>query len=386
MSRFDEIIDRRGTDSYKWDTTAPGVTPMWVADMDFRTAPCIIEALKRRVERGVFGYTAVPERYYRAIRHWFERRHGWIIDTDKTIYTPGVVPALSAIIKAMTRPGDKIICQTPAYNCFFSSIRNNGCILAANPLAGSEGEGFSIDYDNLENLASDPAAKLLILCNPHNPSGRVWTADELQRVADICLRHDMFVISDEIHCELTYPGHDYTPFATVAPEGLRWAACFSPSKAFNIAGLQIANILACNEDIMARIDRAVNDNEVCDVNPFGVIATVEAYENGAEWLDELRDYLWGNYQYLKSVFSILPQYPVAELQGTYLVWLNISASGMSADQLEALLEDRAAVRPASGSIYGSNDHLRINIACPRSVLANALDRMVPVLEAVSVVK
>lgn len=386
MSRFDEIINRRGTNSYKWDTTAPGVTPMWVADMDFRTAPCIIEALKRRVEHGIFGYTAVPERYYRAIRHWFERRHGWTIDTDKIIYTPGVVPALSAIIKAMTRPGDKIICQTPAYNCFFSSIRNNGCILAANPLAGSEAEGFSIDYDNLENLASDPAAKLLILCNPHNPSGRVWTADELQRVADICLRHDIFVISDEIHCELTYPGHDYTPFATVAPQELRWAACFSPSKAFNIAGLQIANILACNEDVRACIDRAVNDNEVCDVNPFGVTATVEAYENGADWLDELRDYLWGNYQYLKNAFSILPQYPVAELQGTYLVWLNISASGMSADQLEALLEDRAAVRPASGSIYGSDDHMRINIACPRSVLAGALDRMIPILEEVSVVK
>lgn len=386
MSRFDEIIDRRGTDSYKWDTTAPGVTPMWIADMDFRTAPCIIEALKRRVEQGIFGYTAVPERYYRAIRHWFERRHGWIIDTDKIICTPGVVPALSAIIKAMTRPGDKVICPTPAYNCFFSSIRNNGCILAANPLAGSETEGFSIDYDNLENLAGDPDTKLLILCNPHNPSGRVWTADELHRVADICLRHDIFVISDEIHCELTYPGHDYTPFATVAPGGLRWAACFSPSKAFNIAGLQIANILACNEDIMARIDRAVNDNEVCDVNPFGVIATVEAYENGAEWLDELRDYLWDSYQYLKDAFSILPQYPVAELQGSYLAWLNISASGMCADKLEALLEGRAAVRPASGSIYGSDDHLRINIACPRSVLAGALDRMIPVLEAVSVVK
>lgn len=380
MSRFDEIIDRRGTNSYKWDTTAPGVTPLWVADMDFRTAPCIIEALKRRVEHGIFGYTAVPDQYYRAIERWFEQRHGWKPDTANIIYTPGVVPALSAIIKAMTRPGDKVICQTPAYNCFFSSIRNNGCSLAANPLAGSDSEGYRIDYDNLELLASDPAARVLLLCNPHNPSGRVWTADELRRVADICLRHDVFVISDEIHCELTYPGHDYTPFATVAPEGLRWATCFSPSKAFNIAGLQIANTLACDSHVRAKIDRAVNDNEVCDVNPFGVIATIEAYTHGAAWLDELRDYLWKNYLLLKDTFNALPQYHVAKLEGTYLAWVDIAASGMNPDRLEAYLEREAGVRVASGSIYGDNSHIRINLACPRQVLADALGRIISALK------
>lgn len=386
MNLFDEIIDRRGTDSYKWDTTAAGVTPMWVADMDFRTAPCIIEALKRRVEHGIFGYTAVPQRYYRAIHTWFEQRHGWNMNTDNIIYTPGVVPAISAIIKAMTNPGNKVICQTPAYNCFFSSVRNNGCIFAANPLAGSESHGFTIDYDNLESLASDPQSRVLLLCNPHNPSGRVWTADELRRVADICLRHDIFVISDEIHCELTYPGHDYTPFATVAPHGLRWAVCFSPSKAFNIAGLQIANILACDKEIRSSIDRAVNDNEVCDVNPFGVIATIEAYENGSKWLDELRHYLSYNYHLVKDRFKALPQYPIADLQGTYLVWINISASGLSADSMEALLEEKAAVRVASGSIYGSDSHLRLNIACPRAVLAKNLDKMIPVMESLFVGK
>lgn len=386
MNLFDEIIDRRGTDSYKWDTTAAGVTPMWVADMDFRTAPCIIEALKRRVEHGIFGYTTVPQLYYRAIHTWFEQRHGWNMNTNNIIYTPGVVPAISAIIKAMTNPGNKVICQTPAYNCFFSSIRNNGCIFAANPLAGSESHGFTIDYDNLESLASDPESRVLLLCNPHNPSGRVWTADELRRVADICLRHDIFVISDEIHCELTYPGHDYTPFATVAPHGLRWAVCFSPSKAFNIAGLQIANILACDKEIRSVIDRAVNDNEVCDVNPFGVIATIEAYENGSKWLDELRHYLSYNYHLVKDRFKALPQYPIADLQGTYLVWINISASGLSADNMEALLEEKAAVRVASGSIYGSDNHLRLNIACPRAVLAKNLDRIIPVMESLFVGK
>ncbi len=386
MSLFDEIIDRRGTDSYKWDTTAPGVTPMWVADMDFRTAPSIIEALQRRVDHGIFGYTAVPDSYYRAIKRWFERRHQWTMDTGNIIYTPGVVPALSAIIKAMTNPGDKVICQIPAYNCFYSSIRNNGCILTPNRLAGSEDDGFTIDYENLEALAADPDTRLLLLCNPHNPSGRVWTADELRRVADICLRHDLFVISDEIHCELTYPDHDYTPFATVAPHGLRWAACFSPSKAFNIAGLQIANTLACDETTRTLIDRAVNDNEVCDVNPFGVIATIEAYENGERWLDELRGYLWGNYMYLKDAFNALPQYPVADLQSTYLVWVNIAASGISSDRLEEILREKAAVRVASGGIYGSDSHLRINIACPRKILADALHRIIPVLKSVSVVE
>lgn len=386
MNRFDEIINRRDTDSYKWDTTAPGVIPMWVADMDFRTAPCIIDALRQRVEHGIFGYTAVPERYYRAIHTWFVQRHGWDMNTDNIIYTPGVVPALSAIIKAMTIPGDKVICQTPAYNCFFSSVHNNGCIFAANPLAGSESDGFTIDYDNLEAHAADPGARVLLLCNPHNPSGRVWTADELRRVADICLRHDIFVISDEIHCELTYPGHDYTPFAIVAPKGLRWATCFSPSKAFNIAGLQIANILACDNDIRTKIDRAVNDNEVCDVNPFGVIATIEAYENGSEWLDELRHYLSDNYHLVKDRFKVLPQYPIAELQGTYLVWVNISASGMNADSVAALIEENAAVRVASGSIYGSDCHLRINIACPRAVLALILEKIVHVLKSLSISK
>jgi len=385
MSRFDEINNRRGTNSYKWDTTTEGVIPMWVADMDFRTAPCIVDALKGRVEQGIFGYTAVPDEYYRSIHDWFERRHGWNMNTGNIICTPGVVPALSAIIKAMTRPGDKIICQTPAYNCFFSSIRSNSCILAANPLAGSEIDGYRFDYENLEKLAADPTAKLMILCNPHNPSGRVWTAEELRRVADICRRNDVFVLSDEIHCELTYRGHDYTPFATIAPDGLKWAICFSPSKAFNIAGLQIANTLACDDIIRSKIDRAVNDNEVCDVNPFGVIASIQAYVNGSEWLDELREYLWDNYMCLKDKFKSLPQYPVAELEGTYLIWVNISSSGLKANDIESILEEEAAVRVASGNIYGDDCHIRINIACPRTVLAKALDRIIMVLSRLSAV-
>ena len=386
---FDEIINRRGTNSYKWDTTAPGVDAMWVADMDFRTAPCITEALRRRVEQGIFGYTFVPDEYYRATVGWFSRRHRWTIDPTHIIYTSGVVPAVSAIIKGMTRPGDKVIVQTPAYNCFFSSIRNNGCQLSANRLRYENGV-YSIDFEDLERRAADPEAKVLLLCNPHNPSGRVWTRAELERVADIAMRNGLFVISDEIHCELTYEGHDYTPFASLGEDiARRCAVCVSPSKAFNIAGLQIANIIAADSEVRRKIDRAINDNEVCDVNPFGVIATIEAYTNGEEWLDALRKYLWGNYVVLRDFFHReLPSYPVTDLEGTYLAWIDCSAAEIGADKLERLLEKEAKVRLNAGTMYGDGgeDFLRINLACPRELIEKALPRIARVLKNQEAVK
>lgn len=386
---FDEIINRRGTNSYKWDTTAPGVDAMWVADMDFRTAPCITEALRRRVEQGIFGYTFVPDEYYRATVGWFSRRHRWTIDPTHIIYTSGVVPAVSAIIKGMTRPGDKVIVQTPAYNCFFSSIRNNGCQLSANRLRYENGV-YSIDFEDLERRAADSEAKVLLLCNPHNPSGRVWTRAELERVADIAIRNGLFVISDEIHCELTYEGHDYTPFASLGEDiARRCAVCVSPSKAFNIAGLQIANIIAADSEVRRKIDRAINDNEVCDVNPFGVIATIEAYTNGEEWLDALRKYLWGNYVVLRDFFHReLPSYPVTDLEGTYLAWIDCSAAEIGADKLERLLEKDAKVRLNAGTMYGDGgeNFLRINLACPRELIEKALPRIARVLKNQEAVK
>ena len=275
---FDTIVPRRGTNSYKWDTPEEeNVLPMWVADMDFRTAPAIIDALQKRVEHGIFGYTKVPETYYDAVVRWFESRHRWQIDPRWIIYTSGVVPALSAIIKALTAPGDKVIVQTPAYNCFYSSIRNDGCELSANNLIYRDGR-YMIDFDDLAAKAADPKAKILLLCNPHNPVGRVWTPEELRHIGDICLRNGVFVVADEIHCELTYEGHDYTPFASLSERFQQNSTtCVSPSKAFNLAGLQIANIIAVDDDVRRRIDRAININEVCDVNPFGVIATITAY-------------------------------------------------------------------------------------------------------------
>lgn len=380
---FDEIVPRRGTNSYKWDTPAEGVLPMWVADMDFRTAPCVIDALRRRVEHGIFGYVKVPQSYYDAVINWFSTRHGVRFERDRFIYTSGVVPAISAVIKALTRPGDKVIVQPPVYNCFFSSIRNNGCEMLPNPLL-HDGLSWKMDFDDLETKAADPGAKVMILCNPHNPAGRVWTEEELRRAGEICLRNNVFVISDEIHCELTYPGHDYTPFASLGEEfRLHSATCISPSKAFNIAGLQIANIIAYDREILARIDRAININEVCDVNPFGVEATVAAYSpEGADWLDALRGYLYDNYMTVKAFFSErIPQYPVTELEGTYLVWIDISASLMNADELTERLLDEQKLMVNSGAMYGpgGENFIRLNIACPRSLLLDALERLERVL-------
>lgn len=381
---FDTIVPRRGTNSYKWDTPEEeNVLPMWVADMDFRTAPAIIDALQKRVEHGIFGYTKVPETYYDAVVRWFESRHRWQIDPRWIIYTSGVVPALSAIIKALTAPGDKVIVQTPAYNCFYSSIRNDGCELSANNLIYRDGR-YMIDFDDLAAKAADPKAKILLLCNPHNPVGGVWTPEELRHIGDICLRNGVFVVADEIHCELTYEGHDYTPFASLSERFQQNSTtCVSPSKAFNLAGLQIANIIAVDDDVRRRIDRAININEVCDVNPFGVIATITAYNGGGEWLDALRKYLRGNYEYLCHFFAErLPQYPVLPLEGTYLVWIDCRALGIGSDATTLRLQEQQKLMVNSGTMYGPRGEgfIRLNIACPRALLADGLERMARVLE------
>lgn len=382
---FDEIVNRRGTNSVKWDEAKEeGVIPMWVADMDFKAAPCILEALKKRVEHGVFGYTIVPDCYYESIISWFERRHQWHIERDWIIYTSGVVPAISAIIKALTEPGDKVLVQTPVYNCFFSSIRNNGCTIAENALV-RKGNSYEIDFDDFERQAADEKTKVFLLCNPHNPAGRVWTPEELSRMNDICLRHGVKVIADEIHCELVMPGHVFTPFAAISK------ACQdncittnSPTKSFNIAGLQIANIITSNAEDRQKIDRAININEVCDVNPFGVIALQAAYNEGEDWIDQLNAYLWENYQALKTFFKDnLPQLEVIDLEGTYLVWVNVRATGMTGNELTDKLLKEGKVFVNRGTMYGKTtgeDYIRINIAMPRSLMLEGLKRMKDVID------
>ena len=372
--------DRIGTGSYKWDEY-PGTIPLWVADMDFATAPCIIDALRRRVEHGVFGYTLVRDEYYEALTRWFARRHGYTFTRADVIYTSGVVPALSAIIKALVRPADGVIVMTPVYNGFFSSIRNNGCRIVECPLVpepvGDSEFTYRIDFDALSRLAADPSNTMLLLCNPHNPGGRVWTPAELARVRDICAANGVQVVSDEIHCELTMPGYTYTPYGTIDPQAI---TCVSPSKAFNTAGLQIANIICHSPEKRALIDRAININEVCDVNPFGVEALIAAYsDEGEAWLEELKACLADNFRYtLERVSRAWRGCRVSRLEATYLPWIDVTSLGKAGSLLASLIEERCRVKVNDGAMYGDDRYIRLNIACPRPLLEEALDRMLNV--------
>lgn len=379
---FDKLIDRRQTCSVKWDSDPdPEMIPMWVADMDFRTAPAVIEAMEQRAQSGIFGYVRVPEEYYGALSDWFSRRHGWKINRDMVIYTTGVVPALSAVIKALVKPGEGVIIQTPSYNCFFSSVRNNGCRELFNPLRRIEtpdGFTYQTDYENLELLASDPDTKLLILCNPQNPTGRVWIREELEKIRDICTRHGVRVVSDEIHCELIHKGYTYIPYGTVDTNAV--VLC-SPSKAFNTAALQIANIVAPDDSTRDKINRAINDNEVCDVNPFGVVGLIAAYNEGGEWLDDLNDYLDENYLYLREFFlRELPHLPICDSESTYLAWIDIRPLGMTSKEVALMLREKAKVRINDGSMYHGDGYIRINYACPRTRLKEGLSRIAEYLK------
>lgn len=381
---FDTVINRRGTNSYKWDIVKEeDVIPLWVADMDFKAAPTILEALKKRVEHGVFGYTLVPDSYYEAIINWFARRHNWQIDRSWIIYTTGVVPAVSCAIKALTLPGEKVLIQTPDYNCFFSSIKNNGCEVAENELV-RRGDSYEVDFEDFERQCADEKTTVFLLCNPHNPAGRVWTKEELERMNDICLAHGVRVISDEIHCELVMPGHRFTPFAAISDACRDNSVVLnSPTKAFNIAGLQIANIICADPAMRRRIDRAVNINEVCDVNPFGVVALQAAYNESEEWLDSLNHYIWGNYLALKEfIAKELPRLEVTRLEGTYLAWVDIKATGLTSDEAYGKLMKEGRVYVNSGTMYGrraGEGYLRINLACPRATLLEGMKRMGGVL-------
>lgn len=380
---FSRPTDRRGTDSYKWDSAPEAdIIPLWVADMDFETFPGITEALQRRVAHGIFGYTRVPETYYEAVCRWFEKRHGWHINREDIIYTSGVVPAVSAVIKALTLPGDQVIVQGPVYNCFFSSIRNNGCEMVSNSLIYNKEElRYEIDFDDLERKLAHERARLMLICNPHNPGGRVWTRDELTRMAELCRKYGVRVVSDEIHCELTLYDNEYVPFGSLPDELSRGSiTCCSPSKAFNTAGLQIANIVCRDAVVRNRIDRAININEVCDVNPFGVIALQAAYsDEGYEWLTQLRAYISANYDLLRERFAReLPKCKVMRMEGTYLAWIDCSELHIPSDEIEEMLMHENKVWVNAGSMYGAEGaaFIRVNMACTSELLNEGITRIV----------
>jgi Bifunctional PLP-dependent enzyme with beta-cystathionase and maltose regulon repressor activities len=401
---FDEILDRRGTNCVKCDAESPAgpvgedVIPLWVADMDFKAAPPIRKVLEERVAHGVFGYTHIPDSYYRSAIDWWERRRGWHTEKDWYIPVDGIVPGMSIVVTALTRfmigpdgeaveredlgrgpAGElpKMIIQSPAYNCFFSTARNCGCELSVNKLIyDTEGDQATwyIDFDDLEKKAADPMAKVLLFCNPHNPCGRVWPKEDLEKVADICRRHDVIVISDEIHCELEMPGYHFTPMATIDQDNT--VTMNSPSKSFNIAGLGISNIITSNPQWKKLIDKVINVWEHCDLNPFGVLALQAAYNEGEPWLKELCTYLKGNYDLLVDTFAkALPEIPVSKLEGTYLAWIDVRAVGMKALDIEKelILKDKVWIN--GGAMYGLDGFMRINLACPRARLQEALNRI-----------
>ena len=377
---FDKPTVRRGTHCVKWDTAAADdIIPMWIADMDFEVAPAIVKAVVERAKQGIYGYTLVEDDYYEAVISWFQRRHQWTIHRDEILYTTGVVPGVTVAIKALTMPGEQVVMLSPDYNCFFSSIRNNGCQVSESVLL-RQGDSFVIDWDDLEHRCAEEKATVLLLCNPHNPTGRVWSKEELERINDICLRHGVKVVSDEIHCELVMPGHRYQPFAAVS-EACRQncVALNSPSKSFNIAGLQTANIVCANPEWRRRLDRAININEVCELNPFGNVALMAAYNDSEDWIDQLNDYIWGNYQLLcQFVETHIPQWKVCRMEGTYLPWIDVSAGGEETEVLCQRLLDKARVWLNPGTMYGSESgrgYVRINLACQRKRLEEALERI-----------
>ena len=377
---FDEYIERRGTGCVKYDE-APhdDVIALWVADMDFAVAPAIQEAVRKRAAHPIYGYTHVTDAYYDAVIHWFQRRHHWTIHREELLYTTGVVPAMSVAIKALTMPGEKVLILSPDYNCFFSSVRNNGCEVLETALIPTP-QGWAVDWADFEAKCADEKTTVFLLCNPHNPTGRVWTCEELTRMNDICSCHGVKVVSDEIHCELVMPGHRFQPFAAVS-EACRMNSVVlnSPSKSFNIAGLQTANIICAQPEWRRRLDRAININEVCDLNPFGPVALIAAYNESEDWIDALNQYLWGNYQVLCQFFAQhLPHLVVTPLEGTYLVWVDVSALGFPVDQLCDRLLHEAHVWVNPGTMYGpetGRGYIRINIACPRARLIEGLERM-----------
>ncbi|WP_234124289.1 MalY/PatB family protein [Clostridium hydrogenum] len=376
---FDEVINRRNTNSVKWDSQKEDdVLPMWIADMDFKVADPIIKTLEKRALHGVFGYASISDAYYEAEIKWWERRHNFKIKKEWIEPTTGVIPSLSAVVQAFTEPGDKVLIQSPVYNYFNTSIINNKCEIVLNELKYTGGH-YEIDFDDFEKKASDPKVKIFILCNPHNPIGIAWSKEQLERLGEICLKNEVLVLVDEIHRDLVYKGHKYTPFAAVNEECLMNSiTCTAPSKTFNLAGLKTSNIIVANDEYRKKVDRSLNINETIEPNIFGIEGLIAAYNEGEEWLDQLLEYLEGNLDFLISFISEnMPKLKVVKPEATYLIWIDCRSLGISSKEFSKKLLLEGKLRINYGSIYGDNGEgfIRINIACPRELLKEGLERL-----------
>ena len=392
---FDREINRRGTHSLKWgfmqDEEDPlrmkpteaffgenRILPMWISDMDFPSPRPVVEALVERAGHGIYGYTGKTDSYCEAVVNWMRKRHGWEIAPEWICTTPGVVPALNMLVRAFAAPGERVLIQRPVYYPFFGAIENNGAEMVANPLVYENGR-YRMDFGDLEEKARDPRVRLAILCSPHNPVGRVWTADELTRFGEICLKNDVLIVSDEIHGDLIYRGHTFTPFARLGEAFAQNAiTCTAPSKTFNLAGLHTSNIIISNPELRGRFEKTLQSNGLFGINAFGVVAVEAAYNHGEEWLAQVLDYLEGNLRYLEDYVSRrIPQVTVIRPEGTYLVWMDCRRLGLGKDGLKRLMLKEARVYLDEGFLFGPEGEgfERINIACPRSILAEALERI-----------
>ena len=396
---FDRVIDRRSTNSMKWNV-AEGELPMWVADMDFATVPQVTETLKKRAEHGLFGYAEVTDAWYEAVTSWWERRHGFSMEKDWLIFSTGVVPTISSVVRKLTTPNENVVIQTPVYHIFFNSIINNGCRVLENPLIYRD-HAYAMDFEDLEKKLADPQTTLMILCNPQNPAGKIWDRETLEKVGELCRKYHVTVICDEIHCDLTDPGKEYVPFASVSPVCRDISiTCIAPTKTFNLAGLQTSAVMVPDPFLRHKVWRALNTDEVAEPNAFAAEAAVAAYTYGAPWLDELREYLLENKRTVEAFLADqLPEIALVKSEATYLLWLDcgelledrkmagdsVSGTGTvsskdvleTAEELAGFIRAETGLYLSAGNEFGGNGprFLRMNIACPRSVLNDGLRRL-----------
>lgn len=382
---FDMVVERRGTASEKWDMCdslfkGENLLPLWVADMDFPAPPEVIDALTARAKHGIFGYTAYTESSRAAVKRWFKTRHSWDIDMEWILFSPGVVPALGILVQAMTSPGDGVIIQRPVYHPFMKMVEANGRKLLNSPLRQSGTGSYEMDFDDLRAKAADPCAKMMILCSPHNPVGRVWRRDELETLTDICAEKNILIVSDEIHCDLVYREYTHLPLATVKPEyGSRIITCTAPSKTFNIAGLQLSNIIIPDENLRKLYRKALMRSGMFEPNSFAATAMEAAYNYGVPWLDGMMEYVRGNLEFMTELFSKeLPEVNVIKPEGTYLAWTDFRKFGIGHGELLRIFVEEARVAPGQGDLYGveGEGFIRLNLACPRSILEEGLQRVI----------
>ena len=380
---FDSKVNRRNTDSVKWDV-APHVLPMWIADMDFETVPAVKKALEKTVAHGIYGYATMPDEYFESISDFWFERFGYRFSPEDMVYSSGIVAAISSMVRKLTTPGEKVLLQSPVYNVFYNCILNNGRFVAENKLLYEDGE-YRMDFEDLEKKLSDPQTTLMIVCNPHNPVGNVWTREELARIGDLCKKYGVTVISDEIHCCLTSPGVKYVPFASASEVCADISAtCVAASKTFNLAGLQCSCVIAKNPALRYKIWRGINTDDVGEPNCFSMRATIAAYREGGEWLDQLNEYIYENKKYaVTALAKAAPKMRVKVTDATYLLWVDVSAYATTSDRFVHDLQMMTGLRVCSGSAYGDGGEgfVRINLATQRSRVKEAIRRLCIYLES-----